>query len=116
MTLIELMIALVVVGILAAIALPSYQNQMMQSRRADVQNQLMQLHLQQGAWRLENPAYASAVELDSPTHEFYALSVADISATTFTLSATAKGAQTDDTGCTLLTIDQSMNKSPADCW
>ncbi len=40
-TLIELMVAVAIVGILAAIAIPSYQDSMRKSRRADAQGALM---------------------------------------------------------------------------
>lgn len=42
-TLIELMIAIVIVGILAGIGYPSYQNHIRATRRADAQSDLLQL-------------------------------------------------------------------------
>ncbi len=40
-TLLELMIAIVIIGILAAVAYPGYQNQIRRARRADAQGDLM---------------------------------------------------------------------------
>ncbi len=40
-TLMELMIAIVIIGILAAVAYPGYQNQIRRARRADAQGDLM---------------------------------------------------------------------------
>ena len=42
-TLVELMIAVGIVGILSAIAYPSYQNSILKSRRADAKSGLLQL-------------------------------------------------------------------------
>ena len=42
-TLIELMIAVAIVGVLAAVAYPTYQNSVQKSRRADAQAALVEL-------------------------------------------------------------------------
>ncbi len=115
-SLVELMIALVIIGIIGAIAVPSYMDRITESRRHDAQNTLMQLKLQQESYRLENNSYATTAELGMPTSEFYTFTVENAGATTFTLVATAKGKQTDDTGCTVIKLDQSTSKTPVACW
>ena len=118
MTLIELMIALAIVAIIAAIALPSYQAQIVSSNRNEAKTALVQLKLQQENYRLDNSSYASTTNFGNPTLDNYTVSFDNISSTTFTLKATVKvgNSQQNDTGCTELSIDQSMNTSPATCW
>lgn len=71
-TLIELMIVVVIVGILAMIALPAYQDYVRKSRRADVLTKLMDTQLQQEKWRANNVRYAvTAASVGSPTSDYY---------------------------------------------
>src|SRR4249919_1213566 len=60
-TLIELMVVVAIVGIIAAIALPSYTEQVHKSRRADAVRAIGQLQLNLERWRAENPSYANCV-------------------------------------------------------
>ena len=59
-TLIELMVVVAIVGIIAAIALPSYTEQVHKSRRADAIRTLGQLQLGLERWRAENPCYGQS--------------------------------------------------------
>ena len=118
MSLVELMIALAIMGIIAAIGIPTYSNQIMSTKRDEAKTTLVQLKLQQENYRLENISYATAAQLGDPSLEYYTLTVTNISGTAFTLTATAKSGtrQASDTGCTVLNIDQSMTRTPDACW
>lgn len=59
-TLIELMITVVVIGILAAIAYPSYQSYMARSRRADAQQFVQAMDSRQKQILIEQRGYATA--------------------------------------------------------
>jgi len=62
-TLIELMIAVVVVAILAAIAIPSYLDSVRKSRRSDAHTALTAVQQAQERWRANNPWYATNGQL-----------------------------------------------------
>ena len=60
-TLIELMIVVAVMTVIALVAVPSYQDTVRKSRRADAMVGLTKLQQLQERYRGQNPAYASAV-------------------------------------------------------
>lgn len=122
-TLIELMIVVVVVAILAAIALPAYQDMIRKSRRADALSQLLNVQLQQEKWRANNPRYAAtAASVGMANTTYYTFSLSNIGPNTYTITATARstGNQNQDsqfnTSCASLSINQNNLKTPADCW
>ena len=119
-TLIELMIVVAVVGILAAIAIPSYQDSVRKSRRAQAKADLVEYAQMAERWFTVNNSYAAfALPADRETPQ-YDIQV-NAAATTFTLTATPEDGQAEDR-CGTLTINQAGVKThstsvPAqDCW
>ena len=114
-TLVELMIAVAIVAILVALALPSYSRYIRKANRGEAQQLLMNWANNQEIWRANHTEYADDTQL-VPGHERYTFSLSNNSATTFTLTATAKDDQLKDTergqSCTPLTLDQSNTKGP----
>lgn len=109
-TLIELLIAVSIVAILAAIALPSYQNSIKKARRADAQGVLVSFANVMERRFTANSTYVgladadgvplpavfpSEAPLDGAT-KYYNLTINAATATTYTLRAAPKGAQAGD--------------------
>ncbi|PRB80259.1 type IV pilin protein [Pseudomonas sp. MYb185] len=123
-TLIELMLVVVVIGILAAIALPSYQEHVRQTRRAEVtavlleNAQLLERHYtRHGGYdsgtvsglASQSPATGNAVFSIVPT----------LAAESFTLTATAvPGGIMAGDACASYTLNQVGQRTPTDrkCW
>lgn len=131
-TLVELMIVVAIIGILAAIAYPSYQDSVRKSRRAQAITDLYSIQLAQEKYRANNPLYGTLAQLGaasvSPTTgtAYYSVVASDITATRYTLTATANttGGQNNDKAngvtCTPLVLNQNGPVySPAGqtaCW
>lgn len=115
-TLIELMVVLVIVGILAAIAIPSFQEQVRKSRRADAVRAVGQMQLDLGRWRAENPSYAdcgspgcgSGTYPSAPVSDYYTITPSGATATDYVITAVPAGAQSGDR-CGNLVAKRSIN-------
>ena len=117
-TLIELVIVVAIVGILATIAYPSYQQYIVQSRRAEAQSYMMELALRQEKLRAANNTYAPTASLTVINTSYYTFTASGTpTADSYTIVGTAQGGQaTKDSACNPLTLDQSGAKAPTTCW
>lgn len=59
----ELLVALAILGVLAALAWPAYTAVLQQGRRSDAIDALLRLQVAQEQWRATRPQYASLDEL-----------------------------------------------------
>ncbi|MCW8107372.1 prepilin-type N-terminal cleavage/methylation domain-containing protein [Alteromonas ponticola] len=113
-SLIETIMALAITGIVAALAVPSYQVYMERSALRQVQLKLIALQTMQERFRLVNGTYAKIDELTPPEMEEYTVRVENVDLFTYTLIAERKGSQQQE--CSTLTIDHVSIRTPESCW
>lgn len=129
LTFVELMVVVAIIGILAGIAYPSYQDSVRKARRAEAHTDLFALQLAMEKARGNCATYASAIgsggcgggEVEYTTNSsYYTLSISGASASAYTLTATATGAQASDTACATITLTrdgtQGGTTSGDACW
>ena len=123
-TLIELMVVVVILGILAAIAIPNYTEYVNRGRRADAKAALLQVAQWQERTRTQTNAYATTLPTNltavGTTYTIALNETAD--ANSYTLTATRAGSMTSDPcgDFTLshLGVQSTTNgtRPAAECW
>jgi len=140
-TLIEIMIVIVIIGVLVAIALPSYRDKVIRSHRADGKTAIMQCAVKQERQFTKRNKYASANVCDTTSPDgYYTVSVAvfdmandgsctagnsNLDCFVITARPTSKAGQNEDTTCATMTLDNiglkkatdsSNNTTSDECW
>ena len=107
-TLIELMIAVAVVGILAAIALPSYNQYVMRGKLTEAYSNLLAMRAQTEQWFQDNRMY-SGMPCSTTNARYFAYTCPVQTTTTYTIQAA--GMPGSDVDGIVFTIDQSSAKT-----
>ena len=123
-SLFEVLIVMLITGILAAIAIPSYQHHLIKARRTEAISQLWMAAGQLEAYYGEHHRYTEfngeAPSLSLSLNVYYHFQVIATS-TTYMLSAVPQGSQTADSACGTLTLTDTGARSasgttPDRCW
>jgi type IV pilus assembly protein PilE len=128
-SLIELLVVMAIAGILTVIAVPAYQQYLLDAHRTDAVKTLLEVSNAESEYYTTNNAYTANLTslgypADTVTSEngYYAVTATSSSPQTFTLTATPQGSQTRDTHCGSFTLSSLGQKSVtgtdtvSDCW
>jgi len=115
-----------IVGILAAIAGPAWNDQVIKSRRADARNTLLAAQIEQEQYRANNLTYATSMSamgmgsFDSTSRDYYRVEVVSADATGFLITATPNGNQANDSTCNVFAVRQTgpehSGYAALSCW
>lgn len=133
-SLVELMIVVAIVGILSAIAIPSYQDSVRKSRRADATTKLTEIANLQLEYFIENRSYATVAQLGLSTtgctssnpagaisdDGYYCITIDTTNGYVLTATPTSKGGQNNDSSCATISYNsndtQGSSGGGTNCW
>lgn len=124
-SMIELLIVVAVVGIIATVAIPSYNRYILKSRRSEAMINLIKFQAAYEEFNTQNNTYPAsdtlppAVVPPIPATTYYTYTSTTTS-TSYTITATAIGSQANDAegaiACSPMSINNIGTQTPAACW
>lgn len=125
-SLIELMIVVAVIGILAAVAYPAYQDYVIRSKRGDAMNALASVRIAQEKYRANNSSFAGStsningVDYSESPDGYWTIEMLSSGAFNFSAKATHKSPHVDDE-CSPFLVDRNgasyaTGYASSDCW
>ena len=126
-TLIEMMIVVAIIGILAAIALPSYRNYVLRGKIVDGTNKLTFLRAKMEQFYQDNRTYEGKTSACSTAGNYdtteFKFSCSDVSSSAYTVVAKGQGGLSDfeytiDAGGTMATtgLPSAWGTAKTGCW
>ena len=123
-TLLELMIVVVIIGILAAIAYPSYRQFVERAKRTEARALLLRIAVDQERFYLQNNTFGTMAQLqyDDPQitdSEAYSVTITANSASDYSVTATYQLGGEEADKCLTFTLDGRGTKTSGpytDCW
>ena len=121
-SLVELMVALTIIGILQAVAVPNYQQYVVKANRRAAQQYMLTIANKEAQYLLDNRSYTSTIGAgglgltDPPETSgkyIFALSGVTTSPLSYTITATASGGQVSDGN---LALGSTGAKTPSNKW
>jgi type IV pilus assembly protein PilE len=103
-TLIEVLIAVAIIGILAAIALPAYNEYVVRGKLTEAYSNLLAMRTQSEQWFQDNRTYAG-MPCSTTNAKYFGYGCSNLSPTTYTITAT--GIAGTDVDGIAFSIDQS---------
>ncbi|MBU1436252.1 MAG: prepilin-type N-terminal cleavage/methylation domain-containing protein [Gammaproteobacteria bacterium] len=132
--LMELMVAVTIIGIIVAVALPSYNSHMLNTRRTasaacvvELGQFMERVYTTSMSYAVDNGGVATVLPNTSCRNDLAVYYTMTLTTTpqTFTLTATPIGSQAKDTTCGVLTLNQAGTRTAAgsataakvrECW
>jgi type IV pilus assembly protein PilE len=122
-TLIELVVTVMIIGLLAAIAYPSYQDYVRRGNRSAAQTFMMTIAQRQEQYLLTNRSYTATIGTGglglappTETNGRYTITMATPTATSYLITATPIGNQPVAGKFGVLTLSSDGTKSPTAEW
>ncbi len=125
-TLIELMIVVAIMGIIASIAYPSYNEYVLRAKRGDAKTALLSVQLAQEKWRANHVTYGSLANIgiaSTSPDSHYAIAIPEAAPppddTSYLVTATPAPPHSDSS-CGTFAVNQDgkfhTDYADSDCW